>query len=73
MVRSIRECASHALLRTGTELSFEQRNLERDIAAESSEAPGYAGAQQAVWLAGKVGEAMLWLGWRLQPRVLRPR
>jgi hypothetical protein len=68
MTQGIRERASDALLRTGTELAFEQRDLERRIAAVSSGTRGRDGALQALWLARKVAAATVWLGWRIRPR-----
>jgi hypothetical protein len=73
MIRGIRERVSDGLLRTATELAFEQRDLERSISTVSPATPGHAAAQQAVWLAEKIHAAVLWLGWRLQPRTFPPR
>jgi hypothetical protein len=73
MITRIRERVSDGLLRTATELAFEERDLERSISTVSPETPGYAAAQQAIWLAQKVHTAVLWLGWRLRPRTFSPR
>jgi hypothetical protein len=72
MITRARERVSDGLLRTMTELAFEQRDLERSMSTVSPETPGYAAAQQAVWLAQKVHAAVLWLGWRLKPRTFPP-
>jgi hypothetical protein len=71
-MRSIRERASDALLRTTFDRAVERRELERGIAATPSDAPGYAAASEAVLLAEWVDDALLWLGWRLRPRTAFP-
>jgi hypothetical protein len=72
MSPTIRERVSDTLIRTGTELAFDQRDLERGIDAVPSDTPGYTSARQAVWLARGVETAMLWLGWRLARRPAAP-
>jgi transcription elongation GreA/GreB family factor len=65
-IRSIRERASARLLRTGTELAIDQREIEERLAAAS--VSPYSSAYSAVTMARWVDSAVLWLGWRLLPR-----
>ena len=66
---SMREYASTRLLRAGTELAIDQREMEERIAAADPDAR-YSSAHGAIALARWVDAALLWLGWRLQPRTL---
>ncbi len=65
---SIRRRASEALLRQGTELSIDQRELEERLAASPYASAAYSSAHGAVAMARWVDSAILWLGWRLHPR-----
>ena len=67
-IRSIRERASARLLRTGTELAIDQREIEERLAAASPRVSPYSSAHSAVTMARWVNSAVLWLGWRLLPR-----
>jgi hypothetical protein len=42
------------------------------LAAVSADAPGLALAHKAARNAHRVESALLWLGWRLQPRTRQP-
>jgi len=57
---------SEALLRTGTELAIDQRELEERLAA--ARPPAFGSAQGAVQLARWTGDVILWLAWRIHPR-----
>jgi hypothetical protein len=70
--RSIRERASAALLRTGTDLAIDQRELENRIATAASRNTAFSSAHGAVALARWVDSAVLWLAWRIHPRSLTP-
>ena len=70
-IRSIRERASERLLRTGTELAIDQREIEERLAASPRVSP-YSSAYSAVAMARWVDSAVLWLGWRLLPRTSMP-
>ncbi len=71
-IRSIRERASTRLLRTGTELAIDQREIEERLAAASPRVSPYSSAYSAVAMARWVDSAVLWLGWRLLPRTYMP-
>jgi hypothetical protein len=71
-VRSIRERAGERLLRTGTELAIDQREIEERLAAASPRVSPYSSAYSAVAMARWVDSAVLWLGWRLLPRTSMP-
>ena len=71
-IRSIRERVSTRLLRTGTELAIDQRELEERIASGGSRSAAYSSAHGAVAMARWVDSAVLWLGWRIQPRTSIP-
>jgi hypothetical protein len=74
-IRSIRERASTRLLRTGTELAIDQRELEERMAAAAAadgRSAAYSSAYGAVAMARWVDSAVLWLAWRLLPRTFTP-
>ena len=68
---SIRRRASEALLRQGTELFIDQRELEERLAASPRANAAYSSAHGAVAMARWVDSAILWLAWRLHPRTFR--
>jgi hypothetical protein len=70
--RSIRERVSAALLRTGTELAIDQRELEERLAAAPCRSAGYSSAFGAVAMARWTDAALLWLAWRIYPRTAVP-
>ena len=70
--RSLRERAGSALLRTGTELAIDQRELEERVAAASSGTAGFSSAHGAVAMARWTESALLWLAWRIYPRTAVP-
>jgi hypothetical protein len=72
LVAAIRERLSGALLKFGTEAAMDRLTLQRSLAAASDTRGGDAlGALEAArWFE----VAVLWVGWRLQPRhLLGPR
>jgi hypothetical protein len=71
-IRSIRERASARLLRTGTELAIDQREIEERLASAAARGSAYSSAYGAVAMARWVDSAVLWLGWRLLPRTYLP-
>jgi hypothetical protein len=74
-ITSIRERASARLLRTGTELALDQRELEARMAAAAGadgRSGAYSSAYGAVAMARWVESAVLWLAWRIHPRTFTP-
>jgi hypothetical protein len=71
-IRTIRQHASEALLRTGTELAIDQRELEARLAAASRGDAAFSSAHGAVALARWVNSAILWFAWRIHPRSFAP-
>jgi hypothetical protein len=71
-IRSIRERTGARLLRTGTELAIDQREIEERLAAASARNAAYSSAHGAVAMARWVDSAVLWLGWRILPRTFVP-
>jgi hypothetical protein len=69
--RSMRERAASALLRTGTELAIDQRELEDRLASAPRRA-GYSSAHGAVAMARWMDSVLLWLAWRIYPRTAVP-
>jgi hypothetical protein len=69
---SIRQRVSTALLRTGTELAIDQREMEARLAAAAAGNAAYSSAHGAVRLARWTDAALLWLAWRIQPRTFTP-
>ena len=69
---TLRVRTSEKLLRTGTELAIDQRELEERMAAASGRDQAYSSALGAVALARWVDAALLWLAWRIHPRTFRP-
>jgi hypothetical protein len=71
-VRDLRTRVSERMLRTGTELAIDQRELEERLATVSGSELGYSGAQGAVALARWADSLVLWLAWRIHPRTFVP-
>jgi hypothetical protein len=71
-VRSLRTRISEAMLRTGTELAIDQRELEDNLATLPKAAVGYSSASGAVRLARWADALVLWLAWRIHPRTFVP-
>jgi hypothetical protein len=71
-IRTIRQRASEALMRTGTELAIDQRELETRLAAASHGDAAFSSAHGAVALARWANSAILWLAWRIHPRSFLP-
>jgi hypothetical protein len=70
--RNIRERAGSALLRTGTELAIDQRELEDRLTAASPGNVQFSSAHGAVAMARWTESALLWLAWRIYPRTSVP-
>ena len=71
MSMRVRERLSDTLLRMGAEAALDRQVMERSVAADPT-ARGYPGAIAALRTAQLFDSALLWLGWRLQPRNLAP-
>jgi hypothetical protein len=69
---SLRERVSTSLLRTGTELAIDQREMEQRLAAAACRDAAFSSAHGAVALARWVPSALLWLAWRIHPRTSLP-
>jgi hypothetical protein len=73
--RRIRGRVGARLLRTGTELAIDQRELEARMAAAAGpdgRSAAYSSAYGAVAMARWVDSAVLWLAWRILPRTSLP-
>jgi hypothetical protein len=66
--QSIRQRASEALLRSGTGLAIDQRELEDRLAVASRRDAAFSSAHGAVAMARWADRAILWLAWRIHPR-----
>jgi hypothetical protein len=71
-VPTVRERLSDALLRMGTDLALARAELQRRLAADADR-QGYERAQSVLMLARWVDTAVLWLSWRLRPRIMPDR
>jgi hypothetical protein len=71
-VRGFRSRISEAMLRTGTDLAIDQRELEDNLATLPKAAVGYTSAYGAVRLARWADSVVLWLAWRIHPRTFVP-
>jgi hypothetical protein len=71
-ITSIRARASAALLRAGTELAIDQREMEYRLASAASGNAAFSSAHGAVRLARWADSALLWLAWRIHPRTIVP-
>jgi hypothetical protein len=69
---SIRERVSTAMLRTGTELAIDQRELEQRLAAVATRDSAFSSAHGAVAMARWTNSLVLWLAWRIHPRTFLP-
>lgn len=69
---TVRERLSDALLRMGTDLALARAELQRRLAADADR-QGYERAQSVLMLARWVDTAVLWLSWRLRPRIMPDR
>jgi hypothetical protein len=73
MFAPVRQKLGDVLLRTGMERALERQQMQRSLLASADpNAPGYGGALAALLTAEMYESAMLWLGWRLQPRSMVP-
>jgi hypothetical protein len=66
-IKSIRERAAATLLRSGTELALDQRELEDSFSAAATRASAYSSAHGAIAMARWVDSAILWVAWRIHP------
>ena len=71
-VGTLRRRAGESMLRTGTELAIDQRELEDRLAALPKDDVAYSSAYGAVRLARCVDSIVLWLAWRIHPRTFSP-
>jgi hypothetical protein len=71
-ITSIRTRVSSKLLRAGTELAIDQRELEDRLAAAATRDSAYSSAHGAVAIARWTDSALLWLAWRIFPRTATP-
>jgi hypothetical protein len=71
-ITSIRTRVSAKLLRAGTELAIDQRELEDRLAAAATRDSAYSSAHGAVAMARWTDSALLWLAWRIFPRTATP-
>ena len=69
---TIRERASDALLRVGTDNAIDRAALVRALDDVPTHARGRIEAAGAVEVARWVDAAVLWLSWRLRPRRFTP-
>jgi hypothetical protein len=69
----IRERVSEVLLRSGTDLAIDQRDLENRLTAAASRDSAFSRAHDGVAIARWMPTAMLWLAWRIHPRIFQPR
>jgi hypothetical protein len=60
------------MLRTGTELAIDQRELEERLAAVATRDAAFSSAFGAVALARWTDSAIIWLAWRIHPRTVLP-
>jgi hypothetical protein len=72
-ITRFRRRVSEAMLRTGTELAIDQRELESRMATADSRNTAFSSAHGAVELARWADSAVLWLAWRIHPRSFAPR
>jgi hypothetical protein len=71
-ITSIRERVSTSLLRSGTELAIDQRELEERLAGAADRTASFSTVHGAVAMARWVNSALLWLAWRIHPRTSLP-
>jgi hypothetical protein len=69
---SMRERVSTAMLRAGTELAIDQREMEQRLAAVATRDSAYSSAHGAVAMARWTTSVLLWLAWRIHPRTSMP-
>jgi hypothetical protein len=69
---SIRERVSTAMLRTGTELAIDQRQMEQRLAAVATRDSAFSSAHGVVATARWANSFLLWLAWRISPRTAMP-
>jgi hypothetical protein len=67
---SLRGRVSTSLLRAGTELAIDQRDMEQRLAAAARRDAAFSSAHGAVLMARWVDSVLLWFAWRIQPRTV---
>jgi hypothetical protein len=72
MDRTILHRLADALLRAGMDRSVARQQFEKSLAGVHPGTPGHAQAMQVARSAALFESALLWLGWRLQPRSAMP-
>ena len=72
MSNAVRQRVSDVLIRVGTERALSRRQLRQSLDTVHPETRGYAEAMRVAETAKVVESALLWLGWRLQPRAVLP-
>ena len=71
-IESLRRRVSESMLRTGTELAIDQREMEARMAAADNRNTAFSSAHGAVAMARWADSAVLWLAWRIHPRSFTP-
>jgi hypothetical protein len=72
MDRTVRQRLGDALLRAGMDRTVARQHLLTSLSAVHPDTPGHAQALQVARSAALFESAVLWLGWRLQPRLALP-
>ncbi len=72
MDRNVLHRLGDALLRAGVDRSVARQQFERSLAGVHPGTRGYAEAMQVARNAALFESALIWLGWRLQPRSALP-
>ena len=65
----LRMRVSNALLEGAIERTLDRQVLERNLARCAPDSYGYSSAQRAVRQAEQFERILMWIGWRLQPRL----
>ena len=68
MVRSFRELLSETLIDGATQSALDRQAMQRSLNAVPVQARGRQEAWASLQIAELFESAVLWLGWRLQPR-----
>ena len=72
MDRNVLHRLGDTLLRAGVDRTVARQQFERSLAGVHPGTRGYAQALQVARSAALFESALLWLGWRLQPRTAIP-
>ena len=71
-IRSIRERVSTSLLRSGTAMAIDQRELENSLYRSTHRPMPCSSVHGAIAMARWVDSVLLWLAWRLLPPTSLP-